>query len=76
MKEELTYNKKLTGRTGFQGEGEFIGAEVLMQTAKDETQSMLTPEMLTEHLQMVDKIKNIRSVTYGQYVFHFLFCLW
>lgn len=64
MKEELAYNEKSTGRKGFQGEGEF-GAEVLMQTAKDETQSMLTPQMLSEHLQMVKKIKDIRSKTFG-----------
>lgn len=72
MKEELAYNEKVTGRKGFQGEGDF-GAEVLMQTAKDDTQSMLTSQMLSEHLRMVKKIKEIRSVTYGVYV-HF-FCL-
>ena len=67
LRENLAYSEKVTGRTGFQGEEEF-GAEVLMQTARNNNQSMLTAEALFQHLEMVKKVKDMKSITYGQYV--------
>uniref|UniRef100_A0A7M5VCP8 SSD domain-containing protein n=2 Tax=Clytia hemisphaerica TaxID=252671 RepID=A0A7M5VCP8_9CNID len=64
LSEEVAYSEKTTGRKGFQNEAEF-GYEVLMQTAKDESQNMLTSAALQDHLEMVKKVKDIKSKTFG-----------
>ena len=64
LSEEITYTEKITGRKGFQNEAEF-GYEVLMQSAKDENQNMLTSAALKDHLEMVKKVKDIKSRTFG-----------